>query len=91
MRGLLDTATMWQRDVNPRYLIQVHRIWCDAQYKVPDATRVLTRIHMMQRLSRVYSGRRKRLVPQHKRMVLDRSLDIPLRDCMLRHVPRKLR
>lgn len=78
----LDTGKMWKHEVNPGHRIQVHRIFCDAQYKCPEATRVLTRINMMQRLGRVRTGKRRNRVTQAQiaqAIILQRSLGISLR------------
>lgn len=89
MPRALDTKTLWKSQVNPRYLIQVHRIFCDAQYQCPEATRVPTRILMMRRLGRVWrtrTGRRLQLQSRAQGIALDRCLEIDLRDIMAARV-----
>lgn len=73
--AMYDTQTMTDAEVNPRSLIQFRRVFADAQYKVPQASRVMTRIELV---AHVYNIRRRNTNKQtrEQRMNYMRQLGI---------------
>lgn len=51
--AMFDTQTMMEHEIVPKSELQFRRVFADAQYKVPQASRVVTRIELIAHLYRI--------------------------------------